>query len=52
MEQTWFITGSSRGLGRALVRAALAEDRRRGEVSRSADFSEPYPVEFPADTPE
>ncbi|HEY1633488.1 MAG TPA: SDR family NAD(P)-dependent oxidoreductase, partial [Acidimicrobiales bacterium] len=23
MEQTWFITGSSRGLGRALVRAAL-----------------------------
>ena len=28
MEQTWFITGSSRGLGRALVRAALdAGDR-------------------------
>jgi len=24
MEQTWFITGSSRGLGRALVRAAIA----------------------------
>ncbi|HEX4829963.1 MAG TPA: SDR family NAD(P)-dependent oxidoreductase [Trebonia sp.] len=24
MEQTWFITGSSRGLGRALARAALA----------------------------
>jgi NAD(P)-dependent dehydrogenase (short-subunit alcohol dehydrogenase family) len=23
MEQTWFITGSSRGLGRSLVRAAL-----------------------------
>src|SRR6202790_1913641 len=23
MEQTWFITGSSRGLGRALARAAL-----------------------------
>ena len=25
MEQTWFITGSSRGLGRALVRAALED---------------------------
>ena len=23
MQQTWFITGSSRGLGRALVQAAL-----------------------------
>ena len=30
----------------------LADDRRWSEVSRSADFSEPYPVEFPADTPE
>jgi NAD(P)-dependent dehydrogenase (short-subunit alcohol dehydrogenase family) len=29
----------------------LAEDRRWRDVSRSADFSEPYPVEFPADTP-
>jgi NAD(P)-dependent dehydrogenase (short-subunit alcohol dehydrogenase family) len=27
----------------------LAEDRAWSEVSRSADFSEPYPVEFPAD---
>jgi len=28
----------------------LAEDRRWREVSRSADFSEPYPTELPADT--
>ncbi len=27
----------------------LAEDRAWSDVSRSADFSEPYPVEFPAD---
>jgi NAD(P)-dependent dehydrogenase (short-subunit alcohol dehydrogenase family) len=27
----------------------LAQDRAWREVSRSADFSEPYPVEFPAD---
>jgi hypothetical protein len=25
------------------------KDREWNEVSRSADFSEPYPVEFPAD---
>jgi NAD(P)-dependent dehydrogenase (short-subunit alcohol dehydrogenase family) len=29
----------------------LAEDRRWRDVSRSADFAEPYPVELPADTP-
>jgi NAD(P)-dependent dehydrogenase (short-subunit alcohol dehydrogenase family) len=29
----------------------LAEDRKWRNVSRSADFSEPYPVEYPADTP-
>src|ERR1700722_5617231 len=29
----------------------LVEDRRWSEVSRSADFSEPYPVELPADAP-
>jgi NAD(P)-dependent dehydrogenase (short-subunit alcohol dehydrogenase family) len=29
----------------------LDEDRKWQNVSRSADFSEPYPVEFPADTP-
>ena len=29
----------------------LAEDRRWSEVSRSADFSEPYPMALPADTP-
>jgi NAD(P)-dependent dehydrogenase (short-subunit alcohol dehydrogenase family) len=27
----------------------LAEDRKWRDVSRSADFSEPYPVEFPVD---
>jgi NAD(P)-dependent dehydrogenase (short-subunit alcohol dehydrogenase family) len=27
----------------------LAEDRKWRDVSRSADFSEPYPVEFPAE---
>jgi NAD(P)-dependent dehydrogenase (short-subunit alcohol dehydrogenase family) len=29
----------------------LADDRKWREVSRSADFSEPYPVEFPTKTP-
>jgi NAD(P)-dependent dehydrogenase (short-subunit alcohol dehydrogenase family) len=29
----------------------LAEDRKWQEVSRSADFSEPYPPRFPGDTP-
>jgi NAD(P)-dependent dehydrogenase (short-subunit alcohol dehydrogenase family) len=29
----------------------LAEDRRWSDVSRSADFSEPYPMELPADAP-
>ena len=29
----------------------LAEDRKWYEVSRSADFSERYPVALPADTP-
>jgi len=28
----------------------LADDHRWRDVSRSADFSEPYPVEFPIDT--
>ena len=28
----------------------LAEDRRWRSVSRSADFAEPYPAEFPPDT--
>ena len=28
----------------------LAEDRKWREVSRSADFAEPYPAEFPPDT--
>jgi NAD(P)-dependent dehydrogenase (short-subunit alcohol dehydrogenase family) len=29
----------------------LAEDRKWSAVSRSADFAEPYPVEFPTDAP-
>jgi hypothetical protein len=29
----------------------LAQDRKWREVSRSADFSEPYPAVFPADSP-
>ncbi len=29
----------------------LADDRKWQEVSRSADFSEPYPPQFPADVP-
>ncbi|HXA31854.1 MAG TPA: SDR family NAD(P)-dependent oxidoreductase [Acidimicrobiales bacterium] len=29
----------------------LADDRKWRDVSRSADFSEPYPVAFPAETP-
>jgi NAD(P)-dependent dehydrogenase (short-subunit alcohol dehydrogenase family) len=29
----------------------LAQDRKWGEVGRSADFSEPYPVVLPADSP-
>lgn len=47
MEQTWFITGSSRGFGRALVQAALdvgdrvvATARRPGQL---AEFSDRYP---------
>src|ERR1700750_1683964 len=46
MKQTWFITGSSRGFGRALVRAALeagdlvaATARRPGQL---ADLSAEY----------
>lgn len=30
----------------------LAEDRRWSGMGRSADFAEPYPPEFPADTRE
>ncbi len=29
----------------------LAEDRRWNDVSRSADFGQPYPIELPTDTP-
>jgi hypothetical protein len=29
----------------------LAEDRKWSDVSRSADLSQPYPMQFPADPP-
>jgi hypothetical protein len=34
-----------------LDQESLAEDRKWSAVSRSADFAESYPVEFPPDTP-
>jgi NAD(P)-dependent dehydrogenase (short-subunit alcohol dehydrogenase family) len=37
MEQTWFVTGSSRGLGRALVRAALAAGDRVAATARQPE---------------
>jgi NAD(P)-dependent dehydrogenase (short-subunit alcohol dehydrogenase family) len=37
MEQTWFITGSSRGLGRALVQAALAAGDLVAATARQPD---------------
>jgi NAD(P)-dependent dehydrogenase (short-subunit alcohol dehydrogenase family) len=57
VKHVWFVTGSSRGLGRALVRAALqagdlvaATARQPGQL---ADLSARYgdsPVAFPPDT--
>jgi len=47
MEQTWFITGSSRGLGRALIQAALnAGDRIVATARRPeqlTEFTDRYP---------
>ena len=41
MTQTWFITGSSRGFGRALARAALeAGDRVAATARRPAQLDE------------
>lgn len=55
MKQIWFITGSL-PLGVNAIAGTirldehlLAEDHRWSDVSRSADFSEPYPVGLPAD---
>lgn len=53
MTPTWLITGSSRDFGRALAQAVLdAGDQDEAtawqEVSASADFDAPYPVELPA----
>jgi NAD(P)-dependent dehydrogenase (short-subunit alcohol dehydrogenase family) len=46
MEQVWFITGSSRGFGRALVRAALEAGDRVVATARQpgqlADFADRY----------
>jgi NAD(P)-dependent dehydrogenase (short-subunit alcohol dehydrogenase family) len=44
MQQTWFITGSSRGFGRALVRAALdAGDQVAASARRPEQLSELIP---------
>ncbi|MDB4973549.1 MAG: short chain dehydrogenase [Myxococcaceae bacterium] len=37
MSKTWFVTGSSRGLGRAFVEAALARGDRVAATARNAD---------------
>jgi NAD(P)-dependent dehydrogenase (short-subunit alcohol dehydrogenase family) len=49
MQQTWFITGSSRGLGRALAEAALAAGDRvvatARDPGRLSDIVEAHPAE-------
>jgi NAD(P)-dependent dehydrogenase (short-subunit alcohol dehydrogenase family) len=46
MQQTWFITGSSRGLGRALAEAALAAGVATArDPSQLADLSDAHPDE-------
>jgi NAD(P)-dependent dehydrogenase (short-subunit alcohol dehydrogenase family) len=60
MQQVWFITGSSRGLGRALVRAALeagdrvvATARQPGQLAEIADLygDSVLPLAHPCDAP-
>jgi NAD(P)-dependent dehydrogenase (short-subunit alcohol dehydrogenase family) len=46
MEQTWFITGSSRGLGRALVRAALEAGDLVAATARQPAELEDLRVEY------
>jgi NAD(P)-dependent dehydrogenase (short-subunit alcohol dehydrogenase family) len=46
MEQTWFITGSSRGLGRALVRAALDAGDRVAATARQPAQLEDLVAEY------
>ena len=44
--QTWFVTGSSRGLGRALVRAALAAGDRVAATARRPEQLDDLVAEF------
>jgi NAD(P)-dependent dehydrogenase (short-subunit alcohol dehydrogenase family) len=44
--QTWFVTGSSRGLGRALVRAALAAGDRVAATARKPEQLDDLVEEF------
>ncbi|MYR06633.1 SDR family NAD(P)-dependent oxidoreductase [Gordonia sp. SID5947] len=46
MEQTWFITGSSRGFGRALVRAALHAGHRVAATARRPEELDDLVDEF------
>src|SRR5687768_6783441 len=47
MKQVWFITGSSRGLGRSLTAAVLAAGHKVAATARNPeqlkDFAEQYP---------
>jgi NAD(P)-dependent dehydrogenase (short-subunit alcohol dehydrogenase family) len=46
MEQSWFITGSSRGLGRALVRAALDAGDRVAATARQPEQLDDLVAEY------
>jgi NAD(P)-dependent dehydrogenase (short-subunit alcohol dehydrogenase family) len=46
MSQTWFITGSSRGFGRALVRAALQDDGAVAATARRPEQLDDLVAEF------
>jgi NAD(P)-dependent dehydrogenase (short-subunit alcohol dehydrogenase family) len=46
MSQTWFITGSSRGFGRALVRAALRDDGTVAATARRPEQLDDLVAEF------
>ena len=47
MAQTWFITGSSRGLGRALARAALAAGDRVAATARRPEQLDDLATAYP-----
>jgi len=46
MQKTWFITGSSRGFGRSLVRAALAEGDRVAATARRPEQLDDLVAEY------